>query len=130
MSWDEIKRRVIGGTPEWCDEEDCFFYGDTRCTECEECTYCGTPIGPRGRNRHKAHAFLPESSGGRTWVPTCMSCNLSQGTEGLVSWLRRLHEEDPKLYQTIVAHQRDRWSGWTGGLDKIAKKILELDERL
>jgi 5-methylcytosine-specific restriction endonuclease McrA len=81
-----------------CNEKDCFFYDTNDCTDCRECAYCGRHID--GRNRHMDHV-LPQSSGGKTKVPTCRECNLSKGTKGLVTWLKWLHENDRERFYTI-----------------------------
>ena len=129
MVWGKVRRGILGGTPEWCEEEDCRFYGTASCTECDECTYCGADLGHHGRNRHESHV-IARTSGGRKWVPSCMACNLSQRTDRLITWLRRLHEEDHGLYEQIVRHTRNRWTGWGGDFDTLARRIRDLDDEL
>lgn len=107
-----------------CEDTDCAFYETDFCNDCYICTFCGAVIDRR--NRHKAHVYRAQSRGGRTWVPACMACNLSQGTKGLVTWIRWLHENDPELYDKIVDWQADKETDWLFRRDKIAQMILAI----
>jgi hypothetical protein len=98
-------------TPDWCidqGDEDCLFYETKACETCERCTFCGAKIGPRRRNGHRAHLYIAESKGGRTWVPACPACNMSQGDKGLIAWLGYLCHNNPQTYELIRRYQKIR----------------------
>ena len=125
----EAIRRVVGGTPDWCTDRHCVFYGTASCTGCEECAFCGANIGPKRIRGHRGH-LMARIHGGVTWAPICQRCNSSQRTDGVVTWLRRLHTDDHEYYKRIVRHTVGRYSVWLGIDDKLSGKIMQLDEQL
>jgi len=128
--WQKIKDGLTTGTPSWCTSTDCHFYGTDSCNNCGNCTYCGASLGDFGENKHEAHFFRAENSGGRAWVPTCPSCNLSQGTKGLVAWLTDLREKRPSKYDRIVEHQKTTLIGSSPERRaKIARTVVAIDSR-
>lgn len=125
-------------TPEWCIGEgnvDCRFYGTKDCDDCKSCTLCRAKIGPKGRNRNKAHLWIAQSKGGRHWVPTCQACNHSQSDKALFTWLKHLRKEKREIYDMILRAQRNMTPKIAFHLNEkprilLGARILRFDKRL
>ncbi|MHA1472345.1 MAG: HNH endonuclease [Promethearchaeota archaeon] len=88
-----------------CD--DCLFQSEPGCTDCRKCAYCGRYLYRTGdRTKHHFDHILARSSGGKTVVPTCETCNLNQGPKGLKKWLRYLKNNYTTHWNLIVEHNK------------------------
>jgi len=107
-----------------CDEENCLFYKTEWCTDCRECTYCGSHIDRRNREMEHVRAH---SSGGTTVVPVCRDCNRSKGSKGFVSWLKWLHENDPEKYRMIESYHWEKGAHPMPDLSRISKTVTDTE---